>query len=228
MSQQINLFNPQFLKKKRYFSFATMVQSLGVLLLGLAAFYGYARYQETLLADEAKAASVAFEAEKARLAKFTADFAPGKAQSDTDKAIVAAKADITARHALLDQLKTGVLGNTRGYSVYLGALARRTQQGAWLTSIQIGPGDETLSIAGRALQGDQVSALLAQYRLEPVLKGRPFNGVSIVKQPPVPGGAGGGVPGFVEFRLSAGQMPKEPVEKGPADAASAAAAAGQG
>ena len=210
MSQQINLFNPLFLKKKRYFSFATMAQSLGVLMLGLAAFYGYARYQETLLEAEGKSASTAFEAEKARLSKFTAEFAPGRAQNDMDKAIATAKTDIAARQALLVQMQSGALGNTRGYSEYLSAFARRTQPGVWLTTIQIGPGDESLSIAGRALQGEQVSNLLSQYKLEPALKGRPFSGLSITKHEASPGTGGrADTPGYVEFVLSSGMIEKE-------------------
>lgn len=217
MSQQINLFNPLFLKKKRYFSALTMAQALGVLLVGLAGFYGYARYQQTLLESEAQGATRAFEAEKARLAKFTADFAPGKGLSETEKAITATKGEIAARQALLSQLQSGVLGNTRGYSALLGAFARRTQQGVWLTGIQIGSGDDSLAISGRAMQGEQVSALLAQYKLEPALKGRPFNGISIIKQPAVPAAGGGaGLPSYVEFRLSSGQLDKERADAAPA------------
>ena len=215
MSQQINLFNPLFLKKKRYFSFATMAQSLGVLLVGLAAFYGYARYQETILEDEGKAATIAFDAEKARLAKFTAEFAPANAQQDIDKAIGAAKAEITNKQAVIAQLQSGVLGNTKGYSDFLGAFARRAQPGVWLTSIQIGPGDESLSITGRALQGEQVSTLLTQYRAEPALKGRPFNGVTIAR-----------ASGYVEFRLTSGQFERPAPEGDQAAAASAATPAG--
>lgn len=217
MSQQINLFNPLFLKKKRYFSAATMAQAFGVLVVGLAAFYGYARYKETLLKVEAESATRAFEAEKARLSKFTAEFAPGKGRSEIEKAIEAARTDIAGRQALLGQLQGGALGNTRGYSEFLAAFARRTQQGVWLTNIQIGPGGDSLAITGRALQGDLVSALLAQYRLEPALKGRPFNGISIVSNTSGQAGAdGSALPAHVEFRLSSGQMEKEQAEATPA------------
>ncbi len=228
MSQQINLFNPLFLKKKRYFSAATMAQALGVLAVGLAAFYGYARYQETLLEAEAQTATRTFEAEKARLAKFTADFAPGKAQNETEKAIAGTQAEIAARQALLSQLQTGVLGNTRGYSAFLGAFARRTRPGVWLTSIQIGSGEDSLALAGRALQGELVSELLAQYKLEPALKGRPFNGMSIVNYPAAPAAGGGpGLPAYVEFRLSSGRMEKDRADAAP-PAASASPGAGEG
>ena len=45
MSQQINLFNPLFLRKEKYFSVRTMLQSLGLIALGLAVLYAYALMQ---------------------------------------------------------------------------------------------------------------------------------------------------------------------------------------
>ena len=42
MSQQINLFNPLFMRKEKYFSARTLLQSLGLIVLGLAALYAYA------------------------------------------------------------------------------------------------------------------------------------------------------------------------------------------
>ena len=42
MSQQINLYNPLFLKQEKHFSARTMAQALGIIALALAALYGYA------------------------------------------------------------------------------------------------------------------------------------------------------------------------------------------
>ena len=42
MSQQINLYNPVFLKRKKTFSAVTMLDALALLLVGVAAFYAYA------------------------------------------------------------------------------------------------------------------------------------------------------------------------------------------
>ena len=50
MSQQINLFNPVFLKQKKYFSVIAMGQALAMIAVGSALFYGYANYQVQQLA----------------------------------------------------------------------------------------------------------------------------------------------------------------------------------
>ena len=42
MSQQINLFNPVFLKQKKVFSAVNMVDAMAALIVGVAVFYAYA------------------------------------------------------------------------------------------------------------------------------------------------------------------------------------------
>src|SRR5678816_3744879 len=49
MSQQINLFSPLFLRKKRYFSALTMVQALAAVLAGSAAIYAFELWQNATL-----------------------------------------------------------------------------------------------------------------------------------------------------------------------------------
>src|SRR5688572_20783366 len=45
MSQQINLYNPIFLKQKKHFSARTMLQALGLIALGVGALCGYAFFE---------------------------------------------------------------------------------------------------------------------------------------------------------------------------------------
>ena len=69
MSQQINLFNPQFLEKKKYFSAVAMTQALGLITLGLAAFYGFAFWQDRNLARQTGESGRAYEQQKQQFAK---------------------------------------------------------------------------------------------------------------------------------------------------------------
>ena len=90
MSQQINLFNPLFLKRRKHFSAVTMAQAIVVLVVGLAGFYGFARYKETMLAEEAAATTRSFQQERERLAKISADMAPETTQSGVSNVICTA------------------------------------------------------------------------------------------------------------------------------------------
>ena len=73
MSQQINLFNPIFMKQRKYFSLLTMLQALGLIIAGSLVFYGYAIYQ-VASCRQADEMSKRYEAEQARLAALPIEF----------------------------------------------------------------------------------------------------------------------------------------------------------
>ncbi len=57
MSQQINLFNPIFLKQRIYFSAINMAQVSGLILIGSALLAVYTNYQLSGLSKELAATS---------------------------------------------------------------------------------------------------------------------------------------------------------------------------
>lgn len=216
MSQQINLFNPLFLKQKKYFSSVTMLQALGLLLLGMVVFYGFALWQDRMLGRQALESTYAYEQQKLQFAKVTAELNPEKREAQLEQDLKSTEAAIASRQTLARQLQTGVLGNAIGYSEYLRAFARQTVQGLWLTSIQIVEGGDQLTLSGRALQADLVPVLIKRLKGESVLRGRPLDALAITR-----GGAGGeagGVRGIVDFTVSSQGLP---------EGASAASAGGE-
>ncbi len=178
MSQQINLFNPQFLEKRRYFSAMTMVQALGLLVLGIVAFYGFAVWNERDVARQVAESSRAYQAQKQLFAKASADLNPERLEAQIDQDLKNAEAAIALRKALLGEIQSG---GAYSYSEYLRAFARQTVQGLWLTSIQIGEAGGQLNVSGRALQPDLVPALISRLKRESVLKGRPLEALTITR-----------------------------------------------
>ena len=76
MSQQIILFNPIFLKQKKYFSALAMAQALGLILLGALLLYAYSRYQFAGIRKEAGNTTAQVALVQAQLSKVQADYAP--------------------------------------------------------------------------------------------------------------------------------------------------------
>jgi Tfp pilus assembly protein PilN len=179
VSQQINLFNPLFLKQKKYFSLLTMLQALGLLLLGIVAFYGFALWQDSILRRQALESGYVYEQQKQRFAKVTAELNPEKREAEIERDLKGVEEAIAARRALLRQLQTGAMGNAAGYSDYLRALARQTVPGLWLTSIQIVEGGDQLALSGRAIHADLIPVLIRKLKAEAVLRGRTLEGLSI-------------------------------------------------
>lgn len=205
MSQQINLFNPLFLRKEKYFSARTMLQSLGLIAIGLAVFYAYAQMQtrelERLAGDYGRqlasqreqfiqlgnlGSSKLLEAEVARL-----------------------EADGRARRSVLAMMQGGEFGNTEGFSRYFAAFGRHAMRGVWLTGFSVGESGNELKIRGRVLYPDLVPAYLKALNNEDVMRGRLVTELKLVAKDESAtrrGGAAqaaGGPDRYVEFDLSA-------------------------
>jgi len=209
VSQQINLFNPLFLKQKKYFSALTMTQALGLLVLGLAAFYGFAFWQNLSLARQTAESERAYEQQKQQFVKVTAELAPQKRDTQLDQDLRNTEAAIASRQALLHELQTGVMESSAGYSEYLRAFARQTVQGLWLTSIQIAEGGAQLSMSGRALEADLVPVLIGRLKQESVLRGRPLEALAITRSGAAGKGAGRTIVDFTVTSRESGNAPAE-------------------
>ena len=204
MSQQINLYNPLFLEKKKYFSAVTMSQAFGLIVLGLAVFYAFAFWQDRKLARQIGESGRAYEQQKQQFAKITAELSPEKREAQLDQDLKSIEVAIALRRSLMGELGTGGLAGSAGYSEYLRAFARQTVQGLWLTSIQIAEGGGQLTMSGRALQADLVPVLIGRLKQESVLRGRPLEGLAITRS------AAGKTPGraIVEFTVTSQGFPE--------------------
>ncbi len=174
MSQQINLFNPQLLKQKQYFSVLAMVQALGLILLGSAAFYGYAMYQVQLLGKQLDEAGKRHVSEQGRLQRASENFSPQQSQQLLERELKVLDAQAVAQRELLDTLKSGVLGNTSGYSEYMRAFARQTISGLWLTGFNITGDALQMSMSGGALNPELVPGYIQRLSQEKAMRGKAF------------------------------------------------------
>ena len=133
MSQQINLFNPIFMKQRKYFTLLTMVQALGLIIVGSLFLYGYAAYQVAQLKRQSEESAKRFSAEQARFALYVADFSPQRANQQLQDEVQKLEKEVVEQTELIDTLKSGSVGNTTGYSQYMRAFSRQVVQGLWLT-----------------------------------------------------------------------------------------------
>ncbi len=202
MSQQINLFNPVFLKQKKYFSVTTMLQALGLIVLGAIVFYGYAWYQVQLLAKQTKEITARYDAEQKRLAVYAGEFSPQRANQALMEELNTLEAQAAAQSALLNTLKSGAIGNTQGYSEYLRAFARQSVNGLWLTGFNIGGDGAQMSLQGAMTRPELLPAYIQRMNREAVMKGKAFSMLQ-VKEPKAD--ERGRVPGYVEFSLQSNE-----------------------
>lgn len=172
MSQQINLYNPLFLKKEKLFSARTMAQGLGLVVLGLVGIYGYATMQTRDAERLAREYSAQVSAQREQMVALSARSAANAKSRTLESELARLEAAVKSRQGLLDTLTTGQLGNSEGLSRYFSAFGRQTTPGVWLTGFTIGEGGNDLRLNGRVLHPDLVPAYLRALNREEVMRGR--------------------------------------------------------
>lgn len=201
MSQQINLFNPVFLKQKKVFSSLAMAQALGVLLVGSLAMVAYGKHHVGTLENEAKTVKAQLLQKQARQTLVNAEFAPRTPSPALLAEIAEAEGQLRSLQRVSGVLERGELGNTTGFSEYYTALARQNINGVWLTGVSVAGAE--IGIRGRAMEGSMVPGYIKRLTREPVMQGKSFASLDIT-QGEVKGDAGQSITApFVEFRLEA-------------------------
>jgi hypothetical protein len=175
MSQQINLFNPIFLKQRKYLSLVTMLQALGLIVLGSLLFYGYALYQVDRLKQQSEESTKRFNAEQARLARYTAEFSPQQADKILRDEVEYLEAALAAQSRIVDTLKSGSIGNTTGYSQYMRAFSRQIVQGVWLTGFKVTGDAAQISLSGGVLEPGLLPTYIQRLGREQAMRGKSFS-----------------------------------------------------
>ncbi|MQA41785.1 MSHA biogenesis protein MshI [Rugamonas aquatica] len=220
MSQQINLFNAGFKRKKNYATTRAMATGLGALVLVLTVASVLANIELATLEREAAVVKAELAAREARRIAVTSTFvAPRKSealQQELDQTGVQYR-NLQQVAAILDQ---GEPGATRGYSAYFRAFARRGIDGLWLTGVTIQGSGEAIGLQGRALKASLLPGYLNGLAGEAVLRGKTFGQLQMTepKAPPKAAAADGvsapepaAAPRYVEFSLqsaAAGEQAK--------------------
>src|ERR1700690_2562901 len=182
MRQQINLFNPIFLKQKKTFSAVNMLDALAVLLVGVALFYGYASIETLNLDRQSVETARQYYQSKMRLSEASARYAPKKADAALAAEAETLQAQVDARRATLRDLGGGAPGGGAGYAEYMRALARQSIAGLWLTGFSVGKGGVEMEISGRALHPELVPTYIQRLAQEQVMHGRAFDSLSMTQR----------------------------------------------
>jgi hypothetical protein len=172
MSQQINLFNPIFLRQKKYFSALTMLQALAFVFAAMLALYAFEKNQSGGLAQLQIESERQVTERRNQLVQFSKDFSIQGTSKLLEDEIARVESQLKKRQDLLGELSTGVGGNVEGFSPYLSAFARQPLNGVWLTAVAIGGKANELVVKGRVLNGDLLPAYIQVLNREPALMGR--------------------------------------------------------
>jgi hypothetical protein len=193
VSQQINLFNPIFLKQKKIFTALPMAEALGAIVLGALLLTWYAGRSVDQLAQQAAAGKLLVAERERRLAEANQQFAPRQKSPTLAAEVAQAEAELAALHRVQAFLQQGTLGNGAGYAEYFRALARQHVPGLWLTGVTIVGAGTEIGVQGRAMQPTLIPQYIGRLKLEPVMQGKTFASLDIARPDAVlAAGAGAG------------------------------------
>jgi hypothetical protein len=209
VSQQINLFNPDFQKQKQYFSTLDMLISLALIVVGAGLFYGFAVYQLKQLDKLSVETDTRFVTEQARLTQFQAQYSPQQASTLLANELAVTLARASTQKNLIETLKSGVLGNTTGYSEYMRAFARQVVNGLWLTGFDITGDGAQMTMSGGVTTPELLPVYVQKLSQEKAMKGKSFAALQMQQ----PKAVLGKTAHYVEFTLQS--VEDKPIEGKP-------------
>ena len=175
MSQQINLFNPIFMKQRKYFSLLAMLQALGMIIAGSLIFYGYAIYQVDQLNRQSQENTQRYNAEQLRLARSVAEFSPQQSNQLLQDEVQRLAKQTAEQNEIIETLKSGAVGNTIGYSEYMRAFSRQVVQGLWLTGFKVTGDAAQISLSGGVVNPELLPAYIQRLGKERIMQGKTFS-----------------------------------------------------
>jgi hypothetical protein len=207
MSQQINLFNPIFLKQKKYFSAVAMVQALGILVAGCALMAVYAQGQVNSLSSESVSSKAQLQAAQSQLTQVMAQYGPKPKSQSLELQIQKTEAEVNSIKKVFDILQRGDIGNTDGYSSYFRAFARQSMNGVWLTGLNLSGAGNEIGLQGRAVTPELLPTYINGLKTEEIMRGKSFGTLEMKSPRASPDNNGGAqeraiqAADYIEFSL---------------------------
>jgi len=219
MSQQINLFNAGFQRKKNYATAPVLAAGIGALVLVLVGVSAWTKARLAALEGEAAIVKSNLDSYEKRKSTATAAFVAPRKSETLQQELDQAGVEFHNLQRVARILEQGEPGATRGYSAYFRAFARRGVDGLWLTGVTIQGSGDAIGLQGRALKASLLPGYLNGLASEAVLRGKTFGQLEMrepkaeAKADAAAGAAAAPVvaPRYVEFSLqsaSAGEHGK--------------------
>ncbi|WP_295759861.1 PilN domain-containing protein [Undibacterium sp.] len=179
MSQQINLYNPIFLKTKKALSALALLQSFGLITLGSLGVALYVSLQASDLQRSADTVSAQLRAVETQVSVLRVQNFGQEKNISLEAALAKTEAEIKAKQQIADVLQRRDFGNTQGYSSYMTAFARQIPSGLWLTGFTILGGGSEIALQGRTLKPELVALYVSQLKRESVMQGKGFSALKM-------------------------------------------------
>jgi len=201
MSQQVNLYNPAFERKRDLSSLTGSVLAWSLTLAAVVIVFMAMELRSGRLQRELTQLTSERETTQAEMAKLAGQLAARKPDPALAVEITRLELGVASRREVMSTLHGGVIGDRRGFSAHLQAFARQSFTGLWLTGLTVASAGQDVVLEGRATKPDMVPTYLQRLNGEEIMKGHAFAELEM-RRPEAANGAAQIEAQFVEFRLA--------------------------
>lgn len=172
MSQQINLYNPLYLRQEKHFSAMTILWALVALTIAMLAYAAYVSYVIRGPEERSRFYESLLKSKRSEMADTVARYSPEGRNKQLEADVKTLEAQLASRNEVWRALNNAELGTGVGFADYFEAFSRRAVAGVWLTGFSIGGAGGDLTIRGRVLEPQLVSTFLTALGQEQIMRGR--------------------------------------------------------
>lgn len=181
--QNVNLYLPEFRKKKYWLDAEKMVLLVGAAVVVLVITSGVEYFQLAQLRKEV----VAKEAQRQEIAAATAALIDQYGVQTEDPALLAniqeLEEGLQSKQALLQFLEGRDLGNAEGFSEHLADLSRYHVQGLSLNHVSLADGGRSIELAGQVLRAELVTLYMQNLSNGDTYAGTDFEMLKVDEEP---------------------------------------------
>ena len=214
MPQQINLYNPAFEAKRTPMSMKGAVAGWLATVALVTAIAVYQLISLRSAEQQARELEQQVAAAQADALRLGGQMASRRRDPRIAEEAAQLEGEVRGRQEVMNLLRSGGLGDTRGFSGHLKAFARQSFEGVWLTGLSIATAGRDVSVEGRALQAAYVPSYLKRLNGESAMQGHPFSELVIQEPAADPAAKSPVRPNYVEFKLTTSPDAASPPKAG--------------
>ncbi len=175
MTQQINLYQAQFLPQAYQFSPSFMIRAAGITLLAMVVIYGFAWQRVASAEKELQLVTLQETAAIERLENLKPLITSVTGERSWSEQLDDALNSLQERQAVLSLVQGATVDETQGFSRHLRALARQDVEGIWLTHIVLSAMGDKTRLEGRALRAELIPPYVQDLTEDPPFATQRFN-----------------------------------------------------
>lgn len=202
MSQQINLYNEAFARKRDLSSLSGLATAWGIAALVVIVALLTTAVRTSNVRHNLMQESQVRDAAQTEMTRLASQLTARKSDPGLAAELVRLENGIASREEVMSTLHAGVIGDMQGFSEYLEAFARQSFSGLWLTGLKVASAGQDVVLEGRALRPELVPDYLQRLNREKVMQGHSFAELEMSRPDSKEANKGQARPNYVEFRLS--------------------------